>query len=79
MDNRIVYYTDTDSIYTNKPLPDNYIGKELGLMKLELVFNDAVFLTPKVYGGITDNYELIKVKSLKNPITFEELKSLLPR
>lgn len=73
----ILYYTDTDSIDINKPLPSKYIGKELGKMKLEHIFNEAIFLAPKVYGGITDNYEYVKIKGLKNPITYENLKPLL--
>jgi len=32
----IIYYTDTDSIFINKPLPDHMIGNELGQMKNEL-------------------------------------------
>ena len=31
-----IYYTDTDSIFVDKQLPINLIGKELGLMKDEL-------------------------------------------
>jgi hypothetical protein len=46
-------------------------------MKLEHVFKDAVFLSPKMYGGITDNYEYVRIKGLKNPLKFSELKSLL--
>ena len=30
-----VYYTDTDSIVTNKPLSSDHIGKALGQLKLE--------------------------------------------
>jgi len=32
----IIYYTDTDSIFLNKPLPDYLVGESLGLMKNEL-------------------------------------------
>jgi DNA polymerase type B, organellar and viral len=39
-----LYYSDTDSIDINKPLPNNCVGKELGKMKLEYIFNEAVFL-----------------------------------
>jgi hypothetical protein len=46
-------------------------------MKLEHIFNETIFLAPKVYRGITDYYEYIKIKGLQNPITFEELKALL--
>ena len=31
-----IYYTDTDSIFLNKPLPDYLVGESLGLMKNEL-------------------------------------------
>lgn len=75
----ILYYTDTDSIDINKELDSKYVGSELGLMKLEHVFNDAVFLSPKMYGGITDDYEYVKIKGLKNPIKFKELKPLLQK
>lgn len=77
MKDTTLFYTDTDSIDINKPLPSKYIGKELGKMKLEHIFTNAIFLAPKVYGGITDSYEYIKIKGLKNPITFEEMKPLL--
>lgn len=72
-----LYYSDTDSIDINKPLPDKFIGEELGKIKLEHIFNDAVFLAPKVYGGVTNTYEYVKVKGLKNPVQFNQLKPLL--
>jgi DNA polymerase type B, organellar and viral len=73
-----VYYSDTDSIYISAYLDPKYVGKELGQMKLERVFKEACFIAPKVYGGITiEDKEYIKVKGLKNPVSFEELKSLL--
>lgn len=72
-----IYYSDTDSIDINKPLDIKFIGNELGKMKLEHIFKEAVFLAPKVYGGITDNYEYVRVKGLKNPIKFDNLLSLL--
>lgn len=48
-----VYYSDTDSIFTDKTLPDNLVGVELGLLKDELdglVINEAYFLGIKQYG-----------------------------
>jgi hypothetical protein len=77
MKDKTLYYTDTDSIDIDKALPDKFVGRDLGLMKLEHIFEEAVFLSPKVYGGITNTYELVKVKGLKNPISFSELKPLL--
>ena len=44
----------------DKPLPDYYIGKELGKLKLDYIYNEAVFLPPKVY-------ELILL-IMKNPL-----------
>jgi hypothetical protein len=61
-----LYYSDTDSIYIDKPLPDSFIGKELGLMKLEYICKDAIFLAPKVYGLLTDKDFIVKIKGLSN-------------
>nr|YP_025890.1 DNA-directed DNA polymerase [Moniliophthora perniciosa]AAQ74286.1 DNA-directed DNA polymerase [Moniliophthora perniciosa] len=77
--NLIIYYSDTDSIDVNKELESKFIGNELGQMKLEHIFDDAVFLAPKMYGGITKDYEYVRIKGLKNPIKFNELKSLLKK
>jgi hypothetical protein len=81
----IILYSDTDSFHTNKPIPSYLIGKELGKLKLEHIFDEAVYLAPKVYGGKNKYYEYIKVKGLKNEINLsgfdvtkdkEEIKSL---
>jgi hypothetical protein len=48
-----IYYFDTDSMFTNKPLPDHLIGDGLGLMKDELkggYIKKAYFLGIKKYG-----------------------------
>ena len=48
-----VYYTDTDSIFIDRPLPDYFIGKMLGQMDNELPIdieiNRALFLGNKKY------------------------------
>ena len=68
-----LYYSDTDSIAIDKPLEDNMIGKELGKMKLEQTFKKAVYLGPKVYGGITnEGEEIIKAKGYKNKDQFKK-------
>jgi DNA polymerase elongation subunit (family B) len=77
-----LYYYDTDSFDIDKPLPSKYIGRELGKLKLENIFEEVVYLAPKVYGGLIKDkdeqiYDFVKVKGLKNPITFKELSSLL--
>lgn len=78
IDGLIIYYTDTDSLYTNKPLDPKYMGSKLGMFKLENVFDRAVFVAPKVYGGITESgEEITKVKGFKNTISFYDLEKLL--
>jgi len=59
------YYTDTDSVFTDKPLNLNLIGLELGLMKDELngkVIKEAYFLGIKQYGYsyLDDNNQLLE-------------------
>ena len=44
-----VYYTDTDSIVTDRPIDSTHIGKALGQMKLEYQISKGIFLAPKVY------------------------------
>ena len=76
-----VFYMDTDSLFTDKPIPEYLVdATKLGKYKLENIYKEAVFLAPKVYGGILNNgTEVIKVKGLKynNELTFDSLKSLL--
>jgi len=74
-----LYYSDTDSIFTSKPLSKNWVdGKILGKLKLEHVLSKFISLGPKVYGGITnDGIQFTKVKGLKNKIKFSLLESLL--
>lgn len=76
-----LFYSDTDSAFTNKPLPKEFIGEGLGLMKLEHICKDAVFLAPKVYALLTEDGLIMKVKGLSNEsvknISIEELKDLL--
>lgn len=74
-----VYYTDTDSIVTDKPLNENYIGKALGQLKLEYSISKGVFLAPKVYSLISsEGKEVVKVKGFKEKtISFKLLEELL--
>ena len=77
-----IYYSDTDSIIIDAPLPAHLVGTALGQFKLEHVIKRAVFLAPKVYGLITENdEEIIKVKGIKSDIvkdlTFKDLEALL--
>nr|YP_009487300.1 hypothetical protein [Russula lepida]AWB36202.1 hypothetical protein [Russula lepida] len=76
-----LYYSDTDSIYIDKPLPESMISSTiLGKMKLEYILKKAIFLAPKVYYLETEEGKIIyKVKGLKHDIklTMEDFKKLL--
>lgn len=74
-----IYYSDTDSVYLDRPLNDNLISsKELGKFKLEYIFKDSVYIGPKIYAGITkDNDYICKIKGFKNSVNFDLMKSLL--
>ena len=79
LDGYTLYYSDTDSIDVEKPLPDTFVGPDLGQMKLEHIFIEAVYLAPKMYGAITKKDVIVKIKGLKNPVSFEQLLSLLKK
>jgi len=76
-----LYYTDTDSIYTDlKPsklnkLVNNIVdSKTLGKLKLESVSNRAIFISPKVYFIQTvEGEEIYKVKGLNKNIPLTEI------
>jgi hypothetical protein len=80
-----LYYTDTDSLYFDGPLGDQLVdSSKLGSLKLEGIYDKALFLAPKVYAlknGTTDG-EIIKIKGLNkdsivNNIDMETLDRLL--
>lgn len=80
-----LFYSDTDSIYINKPLGDSLISNTiLGQMKLEYICNKAIFLAPKVYGLLTENGQtIIKAKGLTKEalthLSLEDLSALLTK
>lgn len=76
-----LYYTDTDSIFIDKPLDPSFIGPELGKMKLEYIFEESIFLASKVYGGHIqgEDKDICKVKGFKNKVAVSKLKSLLSK
>jgi len=63
-----LYYSDTDSIFIDVNLETIYpelVGKILGQLKLENIFNKVLFLGAKLYGGITNLNEIIlKIKGI---------------
>lgn len=44
-----VYYSDTDSIFTDSKIDENDIGNNLGQMKLEYKIKHGLFIAPKLY------------------------------
>jgi hypothetical protein len=76
-----LFYTDTDSIYINKPLHKSFISENvLGKMKLEYILKKVIFLSPKVYYLETIDGKIIyKVKGLKHEVelTMNDFEQLL--
>jgi len=68
-----LYYTDTDSIYTDSDIEDFLIdNKILGKLKLENVCTKAIFLAPKLYCLLTESGDFIhKVKGLDRDVSLE--------
>jgi len=78
-----LYYSDTDSIYIDKPLSKDLVSSnELGKMKLENTLDKTVFLSPKVYFLLTKDGKIIyKVKGLSHDIdlTLDDFLNLLEK
>ena len=75
-----LYYTDTDSIFVDKPISDENVSSDLGNMKLEYIFKKSIFLSPKVYCGITtEGDKICKVKGFTNSkeLTLKDFDDLL--
>jgi hypothetical protein len=79
-----LYYTDTDSAFFDGPIPDSFISStKLGAFKLEGVYDQAIFLAPKVYALKNNQESIIKIKGVSkeaiqnNNITLESLEALL--
>jgi DNA polymerase type B, organellar and viral len=78
-----LFYTDTDSIYLNIKLDPSFISnKILGFFKLEKIFESAIFLAPKMYGGkylykFGKLTQFMKIKGVKININFIKLFPLL--
>lgn len=73
-----IYYTDTDSIFTNMELPAIYVGDDIGQMKDELGGGwilEAYFLGVKKYAYIDNNNNVKTVFSglVINSLTWEEV------
>lgn len=77
-----IYYTDTDSIFTNMELPSNMVGTEIGQMKDELNggwIKEAYFFGVKKYAYIDNNDNVVSVFSglVRNSLTWKEILQLV--
>jgi hypothetical protein len=76
-----LFYSDTDSIYTNSNIDSSFIhNKQLGKLKVENISTEAVFLGPKMYCLNTiDQGFKFKIKGLKSTaiLDLQDFKNLL--
>ena len=73
-----IYYTDTDSIVTNKPLHETLVGKKIGQFKLEYEIKEAYFISSKTYCLLLkDGSVVIKAKGVNNnSLTIEDFNNM---
>jgi hypothetical protein len=58
-----LFYCDTDSIFTDCAIDEKHISeKEVGKLKLEGSYKEAIFLSQKMYALKNDNYEKVVFK-----------------
>lgn len=84
-----LYYTDTDSIFTSKPLDPQFVGAELGQFKHVNEIEQGVFLAPKTYAIVAKTgenklerqlivkFKGLQVKKLDTPISIDKMLDLL--
>lgn len=73
-----VLYMDTDSIVTDKEIPVDLIGKDLGLFKLEHDIVKGYFIAPKLYALKTKSgEEIVKARSIGHNLEYKDFESLI--
>ena len=77
-DGGVIYYMDTDSIVTNKPIQPYLIGKNLGQFKLEYEIKEGYFISNKTYCLVLhDGTTIIKCKGvINNSLTLDDFKEM---
>ena len=64
-----IAYTDTDSVVLQNPLPDEVVGLDIGMMKLEHKVDEGIFIRKKFYGIKTDKGRtIIKCSGANNQL-----------
>ena len=76
-----LYYTDTDSIFVDKEIPNHLIGNDLGQLKDELngcIIKKAYFLGIKKYGYIDNNNKIHSIFSgvERNSLIWNEIEQI---
>jgi len=74
-----IYYSDTDSLVLNGPLPQEYLDSaHLGKLKLEHVFKEGIFAAPKMsYLELEDGTTVSKCKGYSGKLNKSQYLSLL--
>lgn len=73
-----IFYMDTDSLIIKGVLPNEFIGNQLGLFKLEHEIKHAYFISPKLYAFKTKNAELIvKAKGIGSKLDYNSFETLI--
>jgi DNA polymerase elongation subunit (family B) len=74
-----IYYSDTDSLVLNGPLPPEYLySATLGKLKLEHTFREGIFVMPKVYYlELEDEGVITKCKGYSGKLSKEQYLYLL--
>lgn len=70
-------YSDTDSLVTDTPIDPKYIGKQIGLLKLETEIIEGIFVAPKIYYIESPNNIISKTKGVGNLLSKDDFLKLL--
>lgn len=77
LENYKYYYTDTDSLVTDKPLPSKYIGNELGQLKLEYSNFKGLYVSPKLYLiELNDRKTIVKARTIGSDLSINDMNIL---
>jgi hypothetical protein len=77
--NNPLLYSDTDSYFMQYKLPNELVdSNKLGLLKLDNIIKEGIFISPKFYALINDRDEIImKSKGVnKNQLTLKSYEDL---